>query len=106
MSHFGVNPGDMTQDEMHDRGPVPHGPLVRAVACPGCQQQDGTPDQELIAEQSYGCVFGCGHTVDRDTGMCPHCKDHSANAAECEVCGRQYEAWEHGKFAHVAGTPR
>lgn len=38
------------------------------------------------------CVFGCGSRVDTDTGVCLICRDHSANAIECE-CGARWERW-------------
>ena len=59
----------------------------------------GKPDAEYLA--SIGsCVFGCGSTVSDDgdgdgvgAGICPSCRDHSANEAVCEECGAAYEDW-------------
>jgi hypothetical protein len=62
--------------------------------CVGCQDAHGQPDQQKIAAmEGAGCVFGCPRPVDSDTGVCPSCREHSANAVECEDCGTRYEDW-------------
>lgn len=64
----------------------------KGYACPEC----GDGDSEW-ATLKGSCTFGCGYTVDTDTGMCPHCKEHSANRAECNTCGTALESWS-GKW--------
>lgn len=59
--------------------------------CVNCEL-DGKPRVEYLAEVGT-CLFGCGSVVDSDTGICHACGDHSANRAECEVCGAEYEDW-------------
>lgn len=46
-----------------------------------------------LAADEGSCVFGCGRRVDPDTGICPACRDHSANRIECETCGQAFENW-------------
>lgn len=50
-----------------------------------------------LETETGSCTFGCGAVVDRDTGICPICHDHSANRIECETCGRAFEDWN-GKW--------
>jgi hypothetical protein len=61
--------------------------------CAECRYPDGSVNEEWFWENS-GCLFGCGPHVDTDTGFCPSCKDHSANTAECETCGTEYQDWD------------
>ncbi len=61
-------------------------------ACHTCQEPDGTPNTDYLNENGQ-CTFGCGRVVDRDTGVCEHCQDHSCNEVECEECGRLWQRW-------------
>lgn len=97
MSYMGVDPGDLRPDEMYGDsqadGLAPlKGTLVRAMPCYGCHGDDQQLDTEIMSEEG-SCVFGCGRRVDRDTRMCAHCNDHSANEWECPVCGTNYSDW-------------
>ena len=47
------------------------------------QGANGVPD----------CIFGCGSEVDDDTGICPTCREHSANTVTCWECGTRWEKW-------------
>lgn len=54
---------------------------------------DGTLNTDWCETHRTGCLFGCGTNVDTDTGVCAHCRDHSANRAVCDDCGGEYEQW-------------
>ena len=62
------------------------------LPCRTCQHEDGSLNTEYLDENG-ACVFGCGAKIDNDMKMCGTCRDHSANAVECETCGAQYEQW-------------
>ena len=51
------------------------------ACCQGTLERDGA-----------SCTFGCGRHIG-DDGMCPSCRDHSANTFECETCGKRWENW-------------
>ena len=66
--------------------------------CVKCEV-NGKPNAEYL--DSIGtCAFGCGNVVSSDgdddgvgAGICPTCRDHSANVSCCEECGAEYEDW-------------
>lgn len=65
--------------------------------CPECK--DGT-DRDWLREHG-SCVFGCGSIIpwhEAGHGMCPSCKEHSANEAECEICHARYADWMNGTY--------
>lgn len=47
--------------------------------------------RETLERDGASCVFGCGSAILED-GMCRNCRDHSANAFECD-CGLRWERW-------------
>lgn len=82
---------------MPDRGPVVTAP------CPMCQNLDGTVNSEW-ADENGSCIFGCGTRINHDegAGLCPRCKDHSANEVECESCGTVWADWAMGTWERAA----
>lgn len=69
---------------------------------PPTTQADGAAMADCCrtaTEQGGTCVFGCGSIVDSDTGMCPSCREHSADRVECD-CGRSWERWD-GQWTEV-----
>lgn len=95
MSYMGIDPGDLTPDEMWGRDEQADGFLpVKVMPCPGCHaHHDGTLDTEIMDEEG-ACVLGCGRKIrSREDGMCSHCGDHSANEWECPRCGTTYADW-------------
>lgn len=88
MSYFGTDPGDLTPEDMYGTSRT-----TETHVCGQCTVPNGTIDIEWADENHTGCLFGCGSNVDPDTGICPHCHDHSANRVVCESCDRAYEHW-------------
>ena len=68
------------------------------LVCPTC----GNGDPAWCREEG-SCTFGCGSRIHHDEGgMCPTCKEHSANRAECETCGAAWEDWDAGRFERAS----
>jgi hypothetical protein len=74
--------------------------IAQFMPCPTCREPDGSLNVEYLSENA-SCLFGCGRQVDKDTGICSHCKEHSANAVECESCGVEYHKWTGGDWQKV-----
>lgn len=70
--------------------------------CSTCQHRDGSLDTAVMDAEG-SCTFGCGSIIQHDEGgICPDCKDHSANRFECPECHNVYEDWN-DKWALVEG---
>ena len=48
---------------------------------------------DSLERNGASCVFGCNHVIG-DSGICPNCRDHSANSFECDTCGKHWEKWD------------
>ena len=74
--------------------------------CKTCQTPDGQPNVEYLREEG-SCVFGCGFVVSSDEGgICPRCKDHSANHVDCPDCGAEWEDWDGGTWEQTRQSQR